>query len=730
MILDLSKESVFADSSLNLEKKVTFIFGKNGTGKSTLTNVLKGMNSIYNVLVFDGFNNIIDANKRLNAVVLGEENTQINKEIESIKEKIEIIDGEIERINKELIQPEDPNESNYFTRLQVAKREYHQLYNEIENFYTQSAKKIKSIENPRVISGTNYNKNNFIADINNAAPLEKEDISKSELIINSETKIAQKIFVENISKNELIDEVNLLLEKTVLERVKVNRIEGNSEKREFAKRGFEIHNKGEICSFCGNKISDTVFEELQSVFSADEVKAFETELSNESTKLKEMMEKLKSVEIGSTNFYADSVDEINKLRQEFEASKGDTIMFLNYLKSTIEEKRKHLFEKMQTITYNDIKSINDIILKYNVLVEKNNSNDLVKRKKEEMERLKKHYVYSEKKDFKYEEHIVKLEAAQKNVEKAQNEFNAYNDKISGENGYTSQINEYERKIHELQSKTKNEAILANRINGKLKNLVSFSLEHYTDEQEGTHGYYRVKNNISGDARNITELSTGEKNIIAFLYFIEKLNDLENGVTQMDRIIVFDDPMNSNDDAMQYLIIDELQKLMKSLKDSDHFILLTHNKHFYLNVKYGKRYDKCKFIRFVTDGKQTHFKILTKDSEDFKTSYESLWEELHTLYDYQQCSPELLLNPCRRIIETFTKFNSIDTSKFYDKVHGAKKLFDVNSHSIDDTEADLCGNTKKDIVYLLFNCFKENNFVEHFKKFWKNGSYGQDGALTF
>ena len=37
--------------------------------------------------------------------------------------------------------------------------------------------------------------------------------------------------------------------------------------------------------------------------------------------------------------------------------------------------------------------------------------------------------------------------------------------------------------------------------------------------------------------------------------------------------------------MQYLIIEKLQRLMKRLRPTDHFILLTHNKHFYLNVKY-------------------------------------------------------------------------------------------------------------------------------------------------
>ena len=38
------------------------------------------LTSNYDVSVFKGFENIIDDNKRLNAVVLGEENAAINKQ--------------------------------------------------------------------------------------------------------------------------------------------------------------------------------------------------------------------------------------------------------------------------------------------------------------------------------------------------------------------------------------------------------------------------------------------------------------------------------------------------------------------------------------------------------------------------------------------------------------------------------------------------------------------------
>ena len=185
------------------------------------------------------------------------------------------------------------------------------------------------------------------------------------------------------------------------------------------------------------------------------------------------------------------------------------------------------------------------------------------------------------------------------------------------------------------------------------------------------------------------------------------------------MILFDDPMNSNDDTMQYTIIEELSKLMKNEYKFHKIVILTHNCHFYINVKYGFSYKKSNFIRLTSKNKKTYINYITDKDEDFKTSYEFLWKELKLLNLEKNLHPESLLNPMRRIIETYTKFNGINKNTFYQKVVGSKKLFDVNSHSIDDLEADLNGKTKEQIIDIFKNCFKENNATEHLKIYWQD-----------
>ena len=41
MKVDLSNEELFYEDEINFDKNLNFVFGKNGTGKSTLTKLLK-----------------------------------------------------------------------------------------------------------------------------------------------------------------------------------------------------------------------------------------------------------------------------------------------------------------------------------------------------------------------------------------------------------------------------------------------------------------------------------------------------------------------------------------------------------------------------------------------------------------------------------------------------------------------------------------------------------------
>ncbi|GHN17321.1 hypothetical protein [Lactobacillus delbrueckii] len=81
--LDLSGCQIFEAPLITFTSKNNIIFGKNGTGKSTICKLLKEQITNREVRIFDGFDSIIDTDQKLNAVVLGEENVQIKKKMKN-----------------------------------------------------------------------------------------------------------------------------------------------------------------------------------------------------------------------------------------------------------------------------------------------------------------------------------------------------------------------------------------------------------------------------------------------------------------------------------------------------------------------------------------------------------------------------------------------------------------------------------------------------------------------
>ena len=713
MKIDLSNEELFYENEINFDKNLNFVFGKNGTGKSTLTKLLKEYGEQdYDVRVFQGFENMVGENNRLNAVILGEENNEIAQEIEIKKEDIKKKKEEIDKINLEIKEPKD-NSENLWKKFEKIKKNINQKNSQTQDFYTDSAAKIKKMTDPQ-ISKTTYNKNDFISEKKNAKLLGEADIKSLKKLIKTEVKMAQEIEFPSINLQNELEKINSILGKKVEEKVKIKRLENNEEKRNFAKKGLHLHKVGEICSFCGNIIKQEEYEELEKYFLADDIEEFQKEIEIFKDNYKKIIESIENIKFDKNNFYPNNIERLSQIIEEYEAIKEDIIKILKNFLENLE--KKDIFKENEKIFIDNISlNFNKISKEYGDLVKSNNNSNLAKEKENAKANLRYHYIKLELDNFKEE---IKLNE----VKKLEEESSKYETEIENKKNEITKINNEIKKLNleisQLEAQTKNEKKMVENINKKIKNYTSFELVHKEDI-EGK-GFYNVKCLRTNEDRDITQISTGEKNIIALLYFIEKLNEI-NEVETRDKLIIFDDPMNSNDDTMQYLIIEELTNLIKNLDKNDKFIVMTHNVHFYINLKYRKEnYNNNTFIRLVSDSKKTKINYIKNKDEDFKTSYKSLWNEISILFALPYCdiNPAILLNPIRRIIETYVNFNGLEQSDFLSKVEGAKKFFDVNSHSIDDLEADLNGKSKENIIEIFKECFEKNNSIEHFKIFWK------------
>ena len=692
------------DISINGFKLKNFIFGKNGTGKSTITNKIKEQyENTYDVRIFQGYRQIIKEDEGFSAIALGEKNAKLQPEIDK-KE------SEISKLIKE--------EKNVNDEFEKAEEDYRKKNNEIENIYTKAASDIKKQYSSWI--SLNYDKRDFKKDrksldqsiknkkVKNYFSMILKDGEAEELenILNQKTMKKHESEPINVFEmDKFLREVNDLITKNITQSI-VLKFKSIDEEN-WVKQGLSIQTKGDRCAFCDSEISSSRWETLNSYFN-DEVKSFENKLEKIKFNILKEIERIEQIQdVKKDWFYPKFRSEIDGINRKINERKKECIDFLRKLLKNVKKREENIFTSLDFIELEIPKGIDELNELCSKIFLDNNAfgNNL----KNEQDEAKSKLIMSKVAQALCDPSYIEAQEELKELKQRKQITSELNDK------YKKDIITAKAELKKLLENTIDESVAVEKINKKINSLgnQSFTLERV---KNGDHkGQYRVK------GRNISTLSTGEKNIVAFLWFIY---DLENSNKKSDKemVVVFDDPMNSNDDGVQYLIIAELQKILREAeKKGLQIFILTHNTHFYINLRYkwwdgAKKtsYDKTTFYLEKCGAKTEVIQIKAPD-DDIKSNYDELWKEVKWLYNEDK--PDFMLNPLRRIFETYEIFNGID-NMFNDDPE-AQKLFNVNSHSIDDINADLNGKSRDAIMTKVQKIFEDWNAAEHFNYYWKN-----------
>lgn len=683
----------------NLKRK-NFIYGKNGAGKSSITEVIRAQyGETHDVRIFQGFNSVAE-NERFDAISLGIENAELQPQIEAVNKKIDDIK----------LQIQETDDENLYKRFRHAESELSNYQTARKHFYSSSASELKNSYTG--LTGANYTTRNFQNDIPNSLELNDGEVKRLENLKNQDALrqvIEQQVAFEDLGK--YLTATNDILTTELIPSI-ILKFKSNQEAN-WAREGLHYHEAGSTCAFCGNEVSEERLENLNSFFD-DQIKKFEDRINSAITKISHAKQVAKATKkIEKKFFYPQFHEKIQTINLEINEYVAEYVNFLNILEEQLLERRSNLFTTKLEIVDTIPEAIDPTIAQYKKLCEESNkfSANLNIEKQQARERLRLNLVAKKLKDFDHNNFVTEGKVLEEKYTRIKREFDEKQ----------LELDNLEKELNSLLSRSVDESVAAERINKYLRGLgeQSFQLILVEGEQKGQ---YAVQD-MQGNKRSISTLSTGEKNIVAFLWF---MLDLENPdkLTEKQRIIVFDDPMNSNDDTTQYLIIVSIQKLLKNLNDTDQVFILTHNIHFYINVRYKwwngstkQNYEKTT-IHLVKSSAGSSFRLLTSEAEDLKTTYEALWAELHWMYE--QHKPEFMLNPIRRIFETYGKFNQIDASVLYCGNEIAEKLFNVNSHSVEDIEdfnSDPNGRNREEIMNLVKEIFNNNNAISHFNKHW-------------
>lgn len=264
---------------------------------------------------------------------------------------------------------------------------------------------------------------------------------------------------------------------------------------------------------------------------------------------------------------------------------------------------------------------------------------------------------------------------------------------SAQNSLNEKIMQAEQDVkaknREIQSLEKATTSIQPTIDAINDMLASFDFTGFKLAKADQDRFYKIERPGGFDAKKT--LSEGEKSFLMFLYFYHSLNgsETETGMTA-NRVVVFDDPVSSLDSDILFIVSQLIKQVFADARGQSVTIkqvfVLTHNVYFHKQVSFDSQKHSDKTFWIVRkSGNQS--KIQCHAENPIKTSYELLWGEVKN----PDVNNPAIRNTLRRILE------------YYFKILGGVPLNSIPTH-FKGNEKAICGS-------LLLWVHSGSHFVE-------------------
>lgn len=352
----------------------------------------------------------------------------------------------------------------------------------------------------------------------------------------------------------------------------------------WVKEGIPLHkDKRDTCAFCRQNLPHDIWQVLDSHFSK-ESSALESSIDSCLTSITAEVQAIPNfLTLTGDKFYAEEkiLFETSKiaLAEHLKGYMQDLIA----LQAALDKRKNAIFQQVSMPVYiHDPTAIQQCVGDINDLIAKNNGRtiSLENDKSTARESLRLTDVASFIADITYDTELARIASLKTDADTANTAF------IEAE----AEILEQETEVTRLQGQQKDERKGAERVN----ELLSHFFGHDGIELEAKDNVENtsVKFEVTRGGKSAYNLSEGECSLIAFCYFIAKLEEPES--KGKDLIIYIDDPISSLDGNHIFFMFSLIESLIaKPIKNADgtnsyrykQLFISTHNLDF---LKYLKK----------------------------------------------------------------------------------------------------------------------------------------------
>lgn len=722
-------------SNLSNCKKINFIYGANGSGKTTISEYLRIYPTYsdrykYCHIKWDSKDNIpiyvynrqFRQNNFKNEVGIPGVFTLGQDSIEDLEA--------IKKLKEDLIQKEEKYNR---TKESIEKKEDEkiQLQKKFKEDAWQQIFKRNESDFSNAFDGFRGNKNKFIEELESLINNPKGELNERNNLLERSSMLFKRnpINVENlyVIPKDSLKGVKKIIEDSIWNQViigsndvDISKLIKKLDNSSWVHKGIQyIEENSSVCPFCQKNTIDEVFRKELSIFFDNEyinkleyMKRKKVELSeilnSILTELRNNLKMTESCDIAELN-----VDTYNAITGKIEAQlESATNKIENKIRTP--EIKISIPELVESLN-----EISNLILGYNVKI--NNNNKLVKEVKKEYAKL-----VDDVWCYCINDSVSLIREYEKEMSSIKKALKGMGDRV---NCTRNEIKKIKENINEKSNNLTSVQPAVDQINKTLVayGFTNFKIEPYSEVEGEQLNKYRIVREDGTEATNT--LSEGEATFITFLYFMQ----LSKGSTDKEsvnekKIIIIDDPISSLDGNILYLVSSMIKKLAIEIKndnsDVKQLFIFTHNVYFHKEASFinGR----------TTEDKEVNFWIIRKNNglskiqnygmvNPISSTYELLWKELR---DDNNISIISMQNIMRRIIENYFKIigkkrDDYILSKFItneEKIVCESLLYWINdgSHTIyDDLHVDQYSDISDIFKRVFREVFVKTRHIEHY-----------------
>lgn len=660
------------DSGGNVQdfKRLNIIYGRNYSGKTTLSRIFRALETAripinylspsftvygdkgqvtqagigshgYDIRVYnrdfvrDNLSFLVDqvSGEIKTFAIVGEENKEIEDAITTIEAKLGSIESktglrfelEMKRKEKDRTKDDHKNASDLLdSKLRThandnikKNREYgSSLYN-IDKIKSD----IAATKKPGFNSLTTEEQTAKIALLKQEALPDIVGFISINLKIESIKKVAEYLLSRTIAPTQPIQE---LLNDSVLQL--------------WVKDGIPLHKeKRDTCAFCRQELPHDIWQVLNSHFSkesSDLESAIDTCLFSITTEIRAIPG---FVTLTGDKFYAEERVGFEASRKSLDNALEIYKKDLEALRIALEERKRSLFQIVAAPKFNhDAKEIEGHVETIRSLIIKSNdrSQTLEKDKATVRESLRLSDVASFIANIGYDAELTRIARLKDTAETANTTFNKAENEIGTQ----------ESEVTALRGKQKDERKGAERVNVLLNHF--FGHDGIKLEAQDTTDKTAVKFQIMRNSKSAYNLSEGECSLIAFCYFIAKLEEPASKGKEI--IIYIDDPISSLDGNHIFFMFSLIESLItKPIKNPDgsniyrykQLFISTHNLDFLKYLKHislpkASNHGGHQHLMIERNGASSNIALMPSYLRDYITEFNYLFHQIYKCRDQE------------------------------------------------------------------------------------------------